>query len=80
MRLSILFVVTLLTSGIAQARVPFWGDKTSMPVETDPADVNPPLNRWSGASGRRSNACGFILSSRERNISRWLCVSWLLIL
>jgi len=36
----------LLVSSVALANVPFWGAKTSMPVETDPASLKPGQFIW----------------------------------
>jgi hypothetical protein len=42
-----LAVATLLVAASAQA-VPFWGDKASLPVETDPAALQPGQFVWNG--------------------------------
>ena len=50
MRLGIHLIAALLMTGIAHANVPFWGDKASMPVETDPATLKPGQFVWDAAA------------------------------
>jgi L,D-transpeptidase catalytic domain len=50
MRLGIHLITALLMTGIANANVPFWGDKASMPVETDPATLKPGQFVWDAAA------------------------------
>lgn len=50
MRLGIYLIAALLATGVAQAKVPFWGDKASMPVETDPATLKPGQFVWNAAA------------------------------
>jgi hypothetical protein len=46
MRRSIYLIGALLAASVALANVPFWGAKTSMPVETDPASLKPGQFVW----------------------------------
>ena len=50
MRFYIYLIAALFATSAAQANVPFWGDKASMPVETDPASLKPGQFVWDAAA------------------------------
>src|SRR5215831_2485129 len=40
----------LVAGGVALAGVPFWGDRASMPADTDPTTLRPGQFIWDGAA------------------------------
>jgi hypothetical protein len=50
LRIYLIVIAVLFATGITQASVPFWGDKASMPAETDPANLKPGQFVWDPAA------------------------------